>query len=237
MLDGPRPDVESTAPELPTVESGVTLLETERPATGPLGSLALDHALTGGGPVVWVDSSGEARTTDLSRLAPSRRLLDRIHVARGFTAPQYVSLIQSVLNTVGPRRPPGDAGAPPHDPGLVVLPSLDAQLRESEVAGVADTEFRTSVLTMVRALATDFDVPVLMTRTRDDEFTEPVAAVAENVVRCEQTQFGPRFVGADFETLVYPDDHGFQTTLSWWRRVVAERAAAVATEPGVTVRG
>jgi len=44
---------------------------------------------------------------------------------------------------------------------------------------------------------------------------------------------GPRVVGEDFETLVYPVDDGayYQTTFAYWRQLLAARAMQVGVEP------
>ena len=53
----------------------------------------LDHLLLHDGPAFWVDANGHATTTVLAQIAPSRRLLDRIHIARGFTAYQHYGAV------------------------------------------------------------------------------------------------------------------------------------------------
>ena len=52
-------------------------------------------------------------------------------------------------------------------------------------------------------------------------------------LECEQTRMGPRVVGEDFETLVYPVDDGayYQTTFAYWRQLLAARATQVGVEP------
>ncbi len=44
---------------------------------------------------------------------------------------------------------------------------------------------------------------------------------------------GPRVVGEDFETLVYPVDDGayYQTTFAYWRQLLAARTTQVGVEP------
>ena len=44
---------------------------------------------------------------------------------------------------------------------------------------------------------------------------------------------GPRFVGDEFETLVYPVGDGsyYQTTFAYWREILATRADQVGLEP------
>jgi hypothetical protein len=74
---------------------------------------------------------------------------------------------------------------------------------------------------------------VLVTRTQRDDFTEPVATAADHYLECEQTRMGPRIVGEDFETLVYPVDDGayYQTTFAYWRQLLAARATQAGLEP------
>jgi len=70
---------------LPSLDDGVTLLDVEGGRGVPiLQSLVLDHLLLHDGPTFWIDANGHATTTTLAQIAPSQRLLDRIHVARGF---------------------------------------------------------------------------------------------------------------------------------------------------------
>ena len=72
---------------LPSLNDGITLLDVEESRGVPiLQSLVLDHLLLHDGPAFWVDANGHATTTTLAQIAPSQRLLNRIHVARGFTA-------------------------------------------------------------------------------------------------------------------------------------------------------
>jgi hypothetical protein len=44
---------------------------------------------------------------------------------------------------------------------------------------------------------------------------------------------GPRILGEDFETLVYPVDDGayYQTTFAYWRQLLEARAAQVGVQP------
>src|SRR6056297_3510587 len=72
---------------LPSLNDGITLLDINSGRGVPiLQSLVLDHLLLHDGPAFWVDADGHATTTTLAQIAPSQRLLNRIHVARGFTA-------------------------------------------------------------------------------------------------------------------------------------------------------
>lgn len=199
-------------PELPTLESGIQLLETEGDSRGPLHALVADHLLLTGGSAHWVDTHGYATTRPLSQLAPDPRLLDRVHVARAFTAFQHHALVETVSTLV-------DEGT-----SLLVVPALDGQYRTEGPGREGRTALLTSTIATLAAIAREHDLPVLVTGARDDAVAEPLANAARNVIECERTRFGPRFVADDFETLVYPAGDGhLQTTLSFWKRVLAAR--------------
>ena len=79
---------------LPSLGDGITLLDVEGGRGVPiLQSLVLDHLLLHDGPAFWIDANGHATTTTLAQIAPSQRLLNRIHVARGFTAYQHYGAV------------------------------------------------------------------------------------------------------------------------------------------------
>jgi hypothetical protein len=234
---------------LPSLDAGVTLLDVD----GGRGvqivqSLVLDHLLLHDGPAIWVDADGYAATTTLSRIAPSQRLLDRIRVARGFTAAQHYGAVCDLPSAVnrsirastagaGARRRGStdrDGDASPHTPALVVAPAVDAQYRADDALGEAHAAtLQARALARLSTYADGYDVPVLVTRSECDAFTAPVATAADHHLTCEQTRIGPRFVGDDFETLVYPVDGGasHQTTFAYWRQVLAARAAQAGVEP------
>lgn len=206
-----RVDPPTDVPTLPTLDRGVHILDTDDRATGALQSLVLDHLLLHDGPALWVDSHGHAATQPLARLAPSERLLDRIQVARGFTPFQHYSLVETL---------------PDHcadETALVVLPEVDWFYRQDDLARGEGAEMFTTAVATIRNLVDWTDVPVLATRTAVDDLTAPLAALATECIQYERTQFGPRFVGDTFETLVYQERGYVQTTLAFWERVLAAR--------------
>lgn len=206
-------------PALPELESGVQLLETNERSVGPLQSLVLDRLLLHDGHACWVDSHGYSTTQSLARLAPSRRLLDRVLVARGFTAFQHHALVHAVADRV-------DANT-----ALVVVPAVDALYRGDALAGGDAERLFGGMLGTLDRLAMEEDVPVLVSRRQADRLSEPVTTIATQTIGCEQTRFGPRFVGEDFETLVYRDGDHLQTTLAFWARVLEQRQEQLATSP------
>jgi len=230
---------------LPSLDDGVTLLDVEGGRGVPiLQSLVLDHLLMHDGPAFWIDTNGHATTTSLAQIAPSQRLLDRIHVARGFTAYQHYGAVcdlptavnQSIQHATADarkriRQMSGQEGeSSPHTPSLIVAPAIDAQYRADDTLSQAHADtLQARVLAQLATYADGYDVPVLLTRCKRDDFTAPVAAAADHHLECEQTRMGPRFVGDEFETLVYPVDDGtyYQTTFAYWRQLLDARATQV----------
>jgi len=234
---------------LPSLNDGITLLDVEESRGVPiLQSLVLDHLLLHDGPAFWVDANGHATTTTLAQIAPSQRLLNRIHVARGFTAYQHYSTVCDLPTAVNQsiQASTGDLGAEnrqlpnhgedssPHTPALIVAPAVDAQYRADDTLGESHAEtLHARTLARLSTYAEGYDIPVLVTRTERNEFTETVATAADHHLECEQTRMGPRIVGEDFETLVYPVGDGayYQTTFAYWRQLLAARATQVGMEP------
>jgi len=86
---------------LPSLDDGITLLDIDGSRGVPIvQSLVLDHLLMHGGPAFWVDANGHATTTTLAQITPSQQLLDRIHVARGFTAYQHYGAVDELSTAV-----------------------------------------------------------------------------------------------------------------------------------------
>jgi len=233
---------------LPSIADGITLLDVEGSRGVPiLQSLVLDHLLRHDGPAFWVDANGHATTTTLARIAPSQRLLNRIHVARGFTGYQHYGAICDLPAAVNKsiqesttddslrnRQPPeGDDGSP-HTPSLIIAPAVDVQYRTDDTLGECHAEtLQIRTLARLAAYADGYDIPVLVTRSTQNDFTSPVATAAGHHLECEQTRMGPRILGENFETLVYPVDDGayYQTTFAYWRQLLAARATQVGVEP------
>lgn len=209
-------------PELPRLDPGVWLLETADRDLASLHSLVIDHLLLEGGTAVWIDARGRGRSQLLREIAPSPRLLDRIRIARGFTAFQHAAIVES-------------AGAELDDEtAMAVAPAVDSLYRDDDVRGVEPRALLLRSLARLARFARDHAIPVLLTRTAADHLGRPVERVAGDVLSVERTRFGPRFVADDFETLVYPSTRGpVQTTLAFWQRVLAARRPRYPDVPGL----
>ncbi|WP_458208669.1 hypothetical protein [Haladaptatus sp. NG-SE-30] len=218
-----------TSPELPSLEPGITLLETDERMTGSLQSLVLDQLLLDDGSAVWIDAHGNGTTHPLTRITPSMRVLDRIHIARAFTPWQHQSLVQDL------------AGELTDETTIAVLPAVDWFYRSEDLPRDDDKRMLSMVAERIEALAQRFEIPVLLTLQTDDTLTAPIHEIADRTIQCEQTKFGPRFAGEEYETLVYPLENGpVQTTLAYWKRILANRHPAMAdadVSPEVSVNG
>jgi hypothetical protein len=225
---------------LPTLNPGPHLLDATDDVRGAVHALVCDRLLAADGPVWWVDAGGTAVAASLADLVPSRRVLDRVRVARGFTAHQHHSLCRRLRSAADEY---GGEGAPA--PSLVVCPAVDDRYRADDVPRGAASRLLASAVDHAAAVGARGRCPVLFTRTGADSFSRPVAAAADRRLRCRQTRAGPRFdeVGADgrpvddgFETLAYDLGGGWvQTTFAYWRAVLARRHAGYdAAEAGAS---
>lgn len=238
-------NIPATEMIFPALESGITLLDVEdTPSVPLLQSLVLDHLLMHDGLAFWVDADGHATTTTFARITPSQRLLDRIQVARGFTAYQHYAAICTLQTAISGEQQQtessGEQYTPRHtgdrlarSPSLIAAPAIDAQYRADDTLDPAHAAtLQARALAQLSSYVDEHDVPVVVTRSASDEFTAPVAQIADHQLVCEQTQMGPRIVGNDFETLVYPVGDGAyrQTTFAYWHQLLTARAAQVGIE-------
>ena len=204
--------------DLPELAPGVTLVDVDDDlGVTPVQALLLDRVLGSDGPAFWVDGANRANTTRLRELAPADRVLDRVEVARGFTAHQHTALLDRLAGRLAART----------SPSVVLATGLDARYRDADVdRELAEAMFVRAVAAVAR-VARVHDAPVLVTRCRDDEFSRPLRRAAETHLACRATAFGPRFEDAagETETLVYHGADGWtQTTLAYWREVLQHRA-------------
>jgi hypothetical protein len=205
------------AVDLPELDPGVTLVDVDDAlGVAPVQALLLDRVL-GGGSAFWVDGANRANTTRLRELAPADRVLDRVEVARGFTAHQHTALLDRLAGRLDGRE----------SPAMVLATGLDALYRDADVDGELAAELFVRAIASVARVARVHEVPVVVTRCREDEFSRPLRRAAATRLDCAATAFGPRFEDAegDAETLVYRANDGWmQTTLAYWREVLEHRA-------------
>lgn len=209
--------------EFPTLEPGITLLSMDERATGALQSLILDHLLLNSGEAYWVDARNNAVTTTLSQVAPSMRVLDRIQVARAFTAFQHHSIVTDLVEAA-------DTAA-----SMIVLPEVDWFYTGDELARGEGERMLDDVLEILTSIADDLQVPIIVSSATDGAPGKPLSTAAETVIECTLTQFGPRFSGSEFETLMFDCGTGVQTTLAFWRRVLQARHPQQISEPSPEV--
>jgi len=201
-----------TIPDLPSLTGGIILLEADGDPRLPLQTLMVDHLLLEHGRGVWVGTGRYCTTDTLAQVAPDRRVLERIDVARGFTPYQHTSLINSLQTHID------------EDIEVIVLPAIDARYRGDDLQGNDGQAMLVRVLAQVATIARAHEIPILCTRSQADGFSEPVEAAATSTLTVRDTPMGPRFVGDEFETLVYELEDGWvQTTIAFWQEVLEAR--------------
>lgn len=192
---------------LPTLRNGINLLDVPANGTGALQSLAMSHLITFGGEAVWVDSHNNASTHLMHRIAPQQEFLERINVARAFTAFQHYTLADNL---------PVDVA---RDTSLVVLPELNYLYDHDNLMDGEGDDMLEHVMTTLQEVVQRYQIPVLMT-THDSSFIE---SYADTTIQCRITDMGVFFESANFRTLVYPGNGYVQTTLELWRLIVEEQ--------------
>lgn len=203
---------------LPSLDDGITLLTgANRNALAALVLAELDRR---DGPARWVDARNHASTYALTSAARSHRVLDKVRVARAFTAHQHHALVRQLV---------ADAGRPT---GLVVAPLVDDLYADDDLLDCEAERLREATLSTLDALAAACDVPVLVTASDSAVVREHANAELE----VEPTKFGPRFESGDdntaSETTAYWTRGGWQTTIPYWVGLFgAVEAASTMPEP------
>jgi hypothetical protein len=190
--------VTDTTDPLPELDAGVTLLRgADRSARAALVLAELDRR---DAPAPGVDARNHAATHALTGAARSDRVLDRVQVARAFTAHQHYALVRQLVADA--RRPTG----------LVVAPAVDDLYRDDDLFDQEAERLRETALSTLAALAASSDAPVLVTASDPDAVSE----YADAEIEVESTRFGPRFDGGDGETTTYWTRGAWQTTIPYW---------------------
>jgi len=234
---------------LPQLDDGITLLDVEGPRRpDPHSRSCSTTSSCTTGPPFGSTQTGTRRRPRLPRSPSSQRLLGRIHVARGFTAYQHYGAVCDLPTAVnksirtstadsgaaGRGEPGRDEDTSPHTPALIVAPAVDAQYRADDTLGETHAEtLQARTLARLATYADGYDIPVLVTRNERNEFTEPVATVADHHLECERPEWAHGSSARTSRLLVYPVDDGayYQTTFAYWRQLLAARATQVGVEP------
>jgi len=91
--------------------------------------------------------------------------------------------------SAGRRAPSRDEDTSPHTPALIVAPAVDTQYRADDTLGETHAKtLQARTLAQLATYADGYDIPVLVTRNERNEFTEPVATVADHHLKCKQTR-------------------------------------------------
>jgi len=235
---------ETRLPEFPDLgeTSELILLDAEEDVRGVIPALLVNHVLKHEQSVMWVDGKNSVSAVQLAQIAPRDHLLGSVFVSRSFTPYKHMVTIEDLRGVMARQGEKQRGYQHPKfskitDPvGLIVCTGVDAQY-QGDPSGLdrgttqpQDAFLRT--IANVASISRDCNLPVLTTRTENNEFSRPIERAATRKLGCEMTSFGPRFSGDDVETLVYPVTDGMvQTTILYWKRVCeAQLIAASAQE-------
>ena len=188
--------------QFPTLNPGVTCLDTDPDAPGALYRVVGRHLADRRGPAYWVDAGNRAAPTVLYDHLP-RRACRSIRVARAFTGYQHYELVRSL---------PGKVRA---NASLVVAPRLARPYAAEDVPEYEADAMFGAVLELLDGVATAVDVPVLVT-AEADPYAADVRRAADGRLDATTTDAGLRVDGDGFRTDVYVDRWGVQTTIPYW---------------------
>jgi hypothetical protein len=186
--------------QLPTLDSGVTYLDTDDPSA--LYRVVARHLEEHRGPAYWVDACNRAVPATLHD-ALSGQARRSLRVARAFTGYQHHELVRDLPARVRPNT------------SLVVAPAVGALYADDDVPDYEADAMCASTLELLDAVATAVDTPVLVTASTGT-YADEVRATADHTLDAMATNAGLRFEGAGFRTDVYVDRWGFQTTIPYW---------------------
>ncbi|UHQ96233.1 hypothetical protein [Natrinema halophilum] len=114
-----------------------------------------------------------------------------------------------------------------NDVGLIVVPAVDGLYRDDDLDGTEAERMVVSALARLAAAARQYECLVLISKARDDEFAAPIDNFVDERIQCLETDEGARFIGGEFESLVYPVGNGMvQTTLAFWNEILEAREPA-----------
>jgi hypothetical protein len=191
----PRPDA------VPRLEPGVTLL-----SGGPAAVHRFVVAELAGDATeaLWVDPGRAVSVYALYDLAPSKRALSGLRIARAFTAYQHHALVRELVDRASPRT------------DLVVLPGIADLYRDDDVPDYERAELFESALAICAGLADSLSIPVLCSDDGDDDLSALATEYADAEIDAERTDQGLAFRGAGFSTLGYWARGYWQTTIPYW---------------------
>lgn len=164
---------------------------------------AARHAVEG--TLYWVDAGNTASAYAINQVFARRHRRGNFRVARAFTAYQHASLVRTLVETATART------------GLAVVPNVAALYQDDDVPDYEDARLFERSVSVLSAFADAAGVPVVVTAPgASADHRAILECEATATVACEETAFGRRFDGADFETTVYRDRGGWQTTIPYW---------------------
>ena len=179
-----------TEVQTPKVVEGWNLVETDTALAFPA---LIKHLAAENEEILWIDSANQANT----HYFESRpELLDKIYIARAFTALQHFQLCKNI-----------------GEYDLVVAPEIDRLYEESSL-------YRSEAVEIFEEMIEELDGKILYSTSTDLGFN--AREKADNRIKVEETTQGLKFSQKNRSTQVYRNNTGFQTTLPFYEEVKKE---------------
>ena len=189
-----------------TLAPGVTHVTNVAPRSNALHRLTLAHLRETSGRVFWIDARDTATTYPFYAAPSTDHLLSSIRIARAWTAYQHHTLIRQLVDRVSPRT------------CLVVLPNIYSLYTDDDLDQTESEHLVRSSLTTIAALASTYDLPVVLSAPTADATT--LAPFVDYELIGESTTTSATPIAATTGL------HGWQTTLPYWADVAGTRDEA-----------
>jgi len=190
---------------LPKLDHGLTLLRLPSARSTGLHRLVINEMHERDGVVFWIDARNEAVPFVLYELAPYRRFLDSVRVARAFTAYQHHTLARQLVQQTTERT------------AMIVAPNVGSLYEDDDVPEHERWGLFEAALSIFEELGSVYEIPVIVTNeVATAETTQKVITAASQKVDVERTRMGLHYSGDVDETKIYVKDGFWQTTIPYW---------------------
>lgn len=183
---------------LPRLERGINLVEL--PAKLPVFQLFVGSELLEGEECIWVDSEDYASTYEMANQGGSR-ILDQIKVSRNYTPFQHFQAVKKLEEELT------------DNTEILVVPSInllyeDGQLRDKEREDLFKETIR-----RIERYTEEYDLKALISLKKPSKVSFLVEEILDQKISVEETDIGLKFHSNDFESRIFNDNQGIQTTV------------------------
>jgi len=183
---------------LPSLKTGINVVEASSKTS--IFPVLAGQELRFNGKAYWIDCADHASTYKISRSGP-RDLLDRVTVSRHYTPLQHYHAVQKAAEHLS------------KDFELLVLPEINLLYENGQLQDKEAEELFYRTVSTVEKYIDRYNLKVLTSISRPSNLSYLVEGASSNTVKVKETELGLKFSSNGFESRIFPEEHGLQTTL------------------------